>query len=35
LTLSAEDRRFLVHYYREDVRRLERVIGRDLSAWQR
>jgi hypothetical protein len=33
LTMPAEDRRFLVQYYRDDVRRLERVIERDLSAW--
>jgi Sulfotransferase family len=33
LTIPAEDRRFLVQYYRDDVRRLERVIERDLSAW--
>jgi Sulfotransferase family len=33
VAMSAEDRRFLVQYYRDDVRRLERVIERDLSAW--
>jgi hypothetical protein len=33
VTMSPEDRRFLVEYYRDDVRRLERVIERDLSAW--
>jgi hypothetical protein len=33
VTMNAEDRRFLVHYYRDDVKRLERVIERDLSAW--
>lgn len=31
--MNAEDRRFLVHYYRDDVKRLERLIERDLSAW--
>jgi hypothetical protein len=35
MTMSAEDRRFLVHYYRDDVKRLERVIARDLSQWLR
>jgi len=33
MKMSSEDRRFLVHYYRDDVKRLERIIERDLSAW--
>jgi hypothetical protein len=33
MTMSAEDRRFLVHYYRDDVKRLEHVIARDLFQW--
>ncbi len=33
LVMRPEDRRFLIEYYRDDVRRLERVIERDLSAW--
>lgn|SRR6185312_1240853 len=33
IAMRPEDRRFLIEYYREDVRRLERVIERDLSAW--
>jgi hypothetical protein len=35
MTMSAEDRRFLVQYYRDDVRRLEHVMERDLSNWLR
>jgi hypothetical protein len=31
--MSAEDRRFLVDYYAEDVRKVAGLIGRDLSAW--
>lgn len=31
--MSAEDRRFLVDYYADDICRLEGLIGRDLSAW--
>ena len=30
---SPEDRRFLVDYYREDVRLLAQLIGRNLSHW--
>jgi hypothetical protein len=33
VSMSAEDRRFLVKYYRDDVMKLERVIERDLSRW--
>ncbi len=33
MKMSVEDRRFLVQYYRDDVKRLEHVIERDLSAW--
>jgi hypothetical protein len=33
LVMRDDDRRFLIDYYRDDVRRLERVIERDLSAW--
>ena len=33
--LSAEDRRWLVQYYRKDVERLEGVLGRDLAGWMR
>jgi hypothetical protein len=32
--MSAEDRAFLVDFYRQDVCRLEQLIGRDLSAWR-
>jgi hypothetical protein len=31
--MSTEDRRFLIEYYAADVRRLESIIDRDLSAW--
>jgi hypothetical protein len=34
-SMSPEDRRFLIEYYRDDIRRLEHVIERDLSAWLR
>jgi hypothetical protein len=33
MKMSAEDRRFLVRYYRDDVEKLEGVIERDLSHW--
>lgn len=33
ITMSAEDRRFLVNYYAEDIERVAGLIGRDLSAW--
>jgi hypothetical protein len=32
--MSARDRAFLVDFYRQDVCRLEQLIGRDLSAWR-
>jgi hypothetical protein len=35
LKMTAEDRRFLTEYYRDDIRRLEHVIERDLPAWLR
>ena len=35
LKMNAEDRRFLVEYYHDDIRRLEHVIERDLSHWLR
>jgi hypothetical protein len=33
LKMSAEDRKFLVDYYTDDIHDLERLIDRDLSAW--
>ena len=33
LRMSSDDRRFLIEFYEEDVRRLESIIGRDLSPW--
>ncbi len=33
LPLSAEDRQLLEDYYRDDVRQLQDLIGRDLSGW--
>jgi Sulfotransferase family len=33
MKMGPDDRRFLVQYYRDDVRRLEHLIERDLSAW--
>lgn len=33
LPLSAEDRQCLEDYYRDDVRRLQDLMGRDLSGW--
>ncbi len=33
LPLSDEDRQLLEGYYREDVRQLQELIGRDLSGW--
>ncbi len=33
--LGAEDRRWLVDYYRSDIEELERFLGRDLSAWKK
>ncbi len=35
LKLSPEDRRYLVDYYSEDVRKLAGLMNRDLSAWLR
>ncbi|MEO8597186.1 MAG: sulfotransferase [Candidatus Solibacter sp.] len=35
VTMEAADRRYLVDYYREDIRRLEGLMGRDLAAWLR
>jgi len=31
--LAQEDRRFLVDYYKDDIRRLQQLLDRDLSAW--
>ncbi len=33
LTMDPEDRRFLVDYYAEDIRKLALLLNRDLSAW--
>ncbi len=33
LALDPEDRRYLVDYYAEDIRKLAVLLGRDLSAW--
>jgi hypothetical protein len=33
LVMSPEDRQYLVSYYREDIRSLAELLGRDLSAW--
>ncbi len=33
LKMDACDRRFLVEYYAEDIRRLADLIGRDLNSW--
>lgn len=33
MIMSAEDRRFLVDYYTDDIRQLTGLIDRDLSAW--
>lgn len=35
LAMSAEDRRFLIDFYADDIQRLSAVIGRDLSHWLR
>lgn len=32
--MGAEERRFLVEYYRKDVTKLEQILGRDLAAWR-
>jgi hypothetical protein len=34
-SLSVDDRALLVRYYRDNIMKLEEVIGRDLSAWLR
>ena len=31
--ISPEDRRFLVNYYRADIKKLAAIVDRDLSAW--
>jgi hypothetical protein len=33
--LSVDDRALLVRYYRDNIMKLQEVIGRDLSAWLR
>lgn len=33
LRMKAEDRQYLVNYYRNDVQKLSALLGRDLSAW--
>ena len=33
LKMDPEDRRYLVHYYRDDIRKLASLLNRDLSAW--
>jgi len=33
--MSGDDRRFLIDFYADDVRRLETLLDRDLSAWLR
>jgi len=33
--MDVQDRRFLVDYYAEDVRRLSELLNKDLSAWLR
>jgi len=35
LRMSAEERRFLVDYYRADVCRLQQILGHNLSDWMR
>jgi len=34
LTMSAEDRALMIDYYRDDICRLEKMLGRDLTAWR-
>ena len=34
LVLDPADRRFLVDYYRDDIRKLSSLLNRDLSAWE-
>jgi hypothetical protein len=33
MAMTPEDRRFLLNFYRDDVQRLQQILGRDLSAW--
>ncbi len=33
LSMSADERRFLVEYYADEIRKVAELIGRDLSAW--
>ena len=33
LKMDPENRRYLVHYYRNDIRKLASLLNRDLSAW--
>ena len=33
--MDPTDRRMVVDYYREEIRRTAELIGRDLSAWLR
>ena len=33
VTIESKDRQYLIAYYREDVRRLANLLGRDLEAW--
>ena len=35
LRMAERDRQYLVEYYRDDVRKLEGLVERDLSAWMR
>jgi hypothetical protein len=34
-TMDAEDRALLIAHYRDDIRKLEALLGRDLSGWLR
>jgi hypothetical protein len=33
IVIDPRDRQFLVGYYRDDIRKLESLLNRDLSAW--
>jgi len=35
VSMDPEDRRYLIDYYRDDIRQLELLLGRDLGAWLR
>ena len=35
LVLEPADRKRLIEYYSEDIRQLQQLLGRDLSAWMR